>query len=66
MRDIMCKQVIDRSGEKVTVMLPIMECPVHLRPEVVRKCFLKPCPLTPKPKWVTENWNKASAGPTFD
>lgn len=60
MRDLMCKQVIDRSGEKVTAMLPIVRCPIHLRPEIVRKCFLKPCPEIPKPKWVMGSWGKCS------
>ena len=56
----MCKHVIDRSGKKVPVMLPITQCPMRQRPEVIRKCFLEPCPEIPEPKWVVEQWGKVT------
>ncbi|CAB3995822.1 A disintegrin and metallo ase with thrombospondin motifs 6-like isoform X1, partial [Paramuricea clavata] len=59
-RDLMCKQTIDRNGEKVTVMLPVVKCPVRLRPEVVRKCFVRECPELTRPKWIVENWGQCS------
>ena len=54
----MCEQTIDRNGEKVNVMLPVVKCPVHLRPEVIRKCFIKECPELPKAKWAVQNWGE--------
>jgi hypothetical protein len=54
----MCKQTIDRNGEKVTVMLPVVKCPVRLRPKVIRKCFVRECPKLTRPKWIVENWGQ--------
>ena len=54
----MCKQTIDRNGEKVTVMLPVVRCPVQLRPEMIRKCFVRECPELAKPKWIREDWGE--------
>lgn len=54
----MCKQTIDQNGEKVTVMLPVVKCPVHLRPEVIQKCFVRECPELERPKWAVEDWGE--------
>ena len=54
----MCKQTIDRNGEKVTVMLPVVKCPVQSRPEVIRNCFVRECPQVAKPKWSVEDWGE--------
>ena len=58
----MCKQTIDQNGEKVTVMLPVVKCPVHLRPEVIQKCLIRECPKLERPKWIVEDWSEVRLG----
>ncbi|XP_046854473.1 A disintegrin and metalloproteinase with thrombospondin motifs 16-like isoform X3 [Xenia sp. Carnegie-2017] len=59
-RDLMCKQTKNENGGKVTVMVPVVECPSQRRPEVIRNCFIKECPERTRPKWVVGDWKKCS------
>ncbi|XP_028398930.1 thrombospondin type-1 domain-containing protein 4-like isoform X2 [Dendronephthya gigantea] len=59
-RDLMCKQTIDRNGEKITVMLPVVRCPTRSRPSVIRECEVRECPEQSRPKWIANDWGQCS------